>query len=177
MHILNTGRLVSDLAKGNISESKSAEYYLANAVLGTLWAQYLHYFNEPTRDGWFFVQCAATLIVVVLGVASAYRANGGPDGRDFLLRTACLSVPIALKVNALSAGLVWLCDAYYFRVFDELTVRSAHGLFDLMVFMWGPGFTALFFWRLSARLDAVRCLSNSGGMSAQDASDHKLGTS
>jgi hypothetical protein len=169
MRFLNTERLVVDLARGQVTESGCAEYYLGNTVLWTLWGYYSLYMGLSSRGFLFFVECGAVLIVTVLGVASCYRANGGADGRDFMVRANCLAFPIAVKLNAISVALGWLNYFYFFRVFDERTFHSPERLLNLLLFLWGPVFVGLFYWRLSVRLRAVRRLSEPNSTLNKDA--------
>ena len=72
-----------------------------------------------------------------------------------MLRATCLSFPIGLKINVASILLGWV---YYFlfpRVVDATTFRDPGRVFDLIMFVWVPAFSALFFWRLWHHLSSI----------------------
>lgn len=170
MRILNTDRLVGDLAGGHVTESSAAAYYLGNLILATVSTYYSLFFGFSSLGLTFFLECGAVLLITILGVAACYRANGGASGQEFMLRVNCLAFPISLKLNTVSAILGWLNYFYFFRIFDEQIFHSPDRVLNLLLFLWSPVFAGLFFWRLSVRLRSVRRLSGQKGSAAPEAS-------
>ncbi|MCW5625560.1 MAG: hypothetical protein KIT73_12680 [Burkholderiales bacterium] len=164
MRFFDTKQLVIDFSESRVTEKSSAEYYLGNTLLLVLLTYYEHLFGLSNSGLLFFVECGVVLVVSILGVATCFRANGGADGRDFMLRANCLAFPIALKLNVANMMLGWLVYAYFPEVIDYRSFRSPALLDALLTFVWAPAFTALFFWRLAVHL---RTIANSSTGSEQ----------
>ena len=146
-HFLNTNAVAVELKEQRVSERDTFLYYLGNTVLWTL-VLYFWLFQGARITWMFWFESVVVLLITILGLLKAFEVNGGPDGHQFVIRATCLSLPIGIKVYVASFDLGWV---YYFAfpsIVDPGTFREPERIFDLIEFIWAPGFTALFFWRL-----------------------------
>lgn len=155
----NTKALAQELALAAVREREAFSYYLLNSVMWTLMGYYGYYFGA--RIGWlFFYEILVVLAITIFGLARCYEANGGSSGQQFVLRATCLSFPISLKINVASILLGWVHYYLFPRVVDATTFRDPGQVFDLIMFVWVPAFSALFFWRLWHHLSSIPRLMN-----------------
>jgi len=170
----NTKALAQKLALEAVRERDTFSYYLLNSVMWTIMGYYGYYFGA--RIGWlFFYEILVVLAITVFGLARCYEANGGSSGQHFVLRATCLSFPIGLKINVASILLGWV---YYFlfpRVVDATIFRDPGRVFDLIMFVWVPAFTALFFWRLWHHLSSIPHLTAPNPALNPDAQKRRAG--
>ena len=153
----NTKALAHDLAHEGVRERDAFLYYVMNSVMWTLMGYYGYYFGA--RIGWlFFYEILVVLVITVFGLARCYEANGGSSGQQFVLRATCLSFPIGLKINIASIFLGWAYYVAFPRIIDSMTFRDPGHVWDLIMFIWVPAFSALFFWRLWRYLASIQRL-------------------
>ena len=94
MYFWNADRLVAALRAGRLTEAEKARYYAAGSVLGALSAR-------PGLAAWNTaegaVRAAALLAIMLGGIALCYHANRRGDGRAFVERMVCLTVPVYVR--------------------------------------------------------------------------------
>ena len=155
IHFLNTKALTTELALDQVSEKTMFQYFLANSLLWTISLYYALVFGAAIN--WMFLlETVVVLLITIHGLLKAFSINGGADGRDFVVRATCLSFPIGLKVNVVSL-ILGLVAAYiiYPSIIDPSSFRSPERVYELIMFLWAPAFTAIFFWRLSVHLKEI----------------------
>lgn len=92
----------------------------------------------------------ATIIVKVIGPILAYRANGGSDGQDFLLRFFTLSFPIRVRsvvlilllaapaaiVEGAFSGIAAAMNFEYERVYQTAKIGFFWLAFNMLHYVW-----------------------------------------
>lgn len=152
MYFWNTKALAHELAQDTLKPQHYKNYYLIGAVVISL-VYYLAMFNPYFDVRVALFECVMTVMIMVVGVQSAYQANGGDTGRHFINRVTALSFPILIKTT-LWAVLFGLLIAIIYVVFD-----LEGSIFDLWYEWLVSGFTILmqlvFFTRLRFYLKKV----------------------
>lgn len=99
MYLWNVEKISHDLRSGAVSQKEQMKYLLVLLVVLSV-ISYLGQYTVPPggRNIFDFVMVVASMVISFAGVWWCYRANGGSDGKDFLLRFVCLSVPIGNKI-------------------------------------------------------------------------------
>lgn len=114
MYIWNTKALAHELAAETLAQKHYKNYYLATA----LFISFVYYYGiySPYNNEWVIVvEGILTLFIMLIGINSAYLANGGDQGKQFIKRITALSFPILIQ-NAV-AGMVFVAllgMIYYF---------------------------------------------------------------
>lgn len=108
MRFWHPGRVATGLEQGLFRESEKAQYLAGAAVIQSLFG----------RAAWLNAQTIGQLLTRLLflglslaGIAYCYRANARGDGRAFLDRYVCLSLPLALWLFGGFAAMYYI--AYY----------------------------------------------------------------
>lgn len=154
MHIFNTRKLVVQLAQEKIRGKDAFHYLLANILLWTSFLYYGYIFGEPFS--WLFIlKLIIVLLISIFGLTKAFEANGGDQGHDFVLRAICLSVPVGIKVGCLSIMFSWGTYLLFPVIIDPATFRDPGRIYGLLMFIWAPSFTGLFYWRLVANFRVI----------------------
>ena len=158
IHLWNTRKLASELAKGQLSERSSEQYML----VGTLLYAYNNYWAlwfGTYRDWGFFLELFVVVAIGLLGVFECYKANGEDKGTNFILRYCALAVPVGFKVAilALLAGQV-----LYFassQILGQGTFRDPALVYRLLYFALTVSLNFVYYWRIAhhiARVQAVQ---------------------
>lgn len=151
----NTRQLVIELAEGRVSEYVAFQYFLANSVLWSLVLYYSALMNASAN--WLYLyEVVVVVVIIILGIQQCYKENGGSSGQEFVMRAICLSFPIGLKILLLEIVLGCGVNLYFLSVVDWATFRDPVRVFNLLLFAWGVGFTALFYWRLWFNFAAIQ---------------------
>ncbi len=151
---LDTRVLARKLAQGDIDEKKGAHYFLANNILWTLMLYYGMFFNVEASWSIFF-ETVIILVITIFGLHRSFDANGGSEGRDFVLRATCLIFVIGIKITALSIALGWVAYFVLPMLIDPVIFKDPARVYSLIIFLWSPIFTALLFWRLRLHITAI----------------------
>src|SRR6058998_2401954 len=97
-YLWRTDRLVHQLASTGISQSEGARYAMVAAVL-YFQATYLASWLGGYRSWQIVAEFAMVVVIAVVGIHECFRANGGAQGNEFLLRFSALSVPVGIRVT------------------------------------------------------------------------------
>ena len=149
-----TTLLADELSQNLVTETQGFYYFLANAVLLSTLVSYNLYVG--VEDNWLFgFEALALVIVTVAGLNHCFNANGGPAGRQFVLRATCLSFPLYLKISilALVTGSIIGLAAGLFIDAENTEHELAYQLVGTLFLI---GFTAGFYWRLGYHLRSIR---------------------
>src|SRR5438270_432101 len=93
MRVLDMNGAVGDLREGRVDEAESYRYLLARVILGVIgFGLYSGEQSEPLSR---FISVAVDLLIAVVGLGACYRANQRGDGKDFVKRYICLSLPVS----------------------------------------------------------------------------------
>ena len=148
MYIWNTGALITELASETVRESEKMKYLLVGSVI------YLTtgYFTVLPSSEWntiYFTEFVIALGITLFGVIRSYQNNGGSDGKYFLERFTCLSVPISIKCLII----FWPPFFVFYRFTDPkdlgIPQSSAIHVLELVVFVTALGFSALYYYLMT----------------------------
>jgi hypothetical protein len=99
MYIWNVNALVEDLSNAKIDQKEQVKYVLTYSLLGLLMADPVIY-KDLEYSVWTFCRSITMVVLVILGVLYCYNINKRGDDKDFILRFACLSIPIFFRISA-----------------------------------------------------------------------------
>ncbi|MFI0376533.1 MAG: hypothetical protein ACH253_10220 [Candidatus Thiodiazotropha sp.] len=147
MRILNITALAKDLANDEISEKKGMHYFLASSLL-ILFVTYYSMWWGVVRDWIFYFELVIVAVITVFGCLNAFEANGGNEGRDFVKRAVCLSVPAGVRVNVVSVlfGLGLYLSAG--QIFTSISFGDPSRAYMLISYAGFVGFNIYFWWLL-----------------------------
>lgn len=154
-HLLDTRALDKELAEDEVSEPDTLKYVLANAFVWYFMGHYNIYMGAFV-DWMLAFDFVIVCLIAVLGFLKCYEINGGDDGRHYLLRITCLTLPIGIKV--IGAGLIVSWGLYFAApyVFDPMTFRNPEKVADLVFFLLPIVFEGIFYWRLLHHMRLIR---------------------
>ncbi|HEX6532957.1 MAG TPA: hypothetical protein VF041_00085 [Gemmatimonadaceae bacterium] len=96
MHLWNAAALARALGQGDVTEREKLGYLLTGIVLQSFGRHY------SLLEGIHYPIVLATVVpmlaITVGGIILTFRANARGDGRLFLERYVCLSVPLLIRV-------------------------------------------------------------------------------
>ena len=113
MYFWNTKALAHELSANTLEKKHYKNYYLMTALLVTVvyyYGMYSPYYDVRVIG----FEGIVTLMIMGIGIHSAYKANGGDDGEHFVSRITALSFPILVQTTV--AGVIFgliLLAAYY----------------------------------------------------------------
>ena len=104
MYFLNTKALAHELSSNTLDKKHYKNYYLVTALLVSVVYYYGMYspYGDVRVTG---IEGLLTLLIMFIGLQSAYKANGGDEGEHFLGRITALSFPILVQTTV--AGVVF----------------------------------------------------------------------
>lgn len=153
-HWWNTEKLVQRLAQHGVSEAESLRYAMINAVLFTQ-ATYYATWGGGYRGWMLLYEFVVVTIISLVGLSECYKANGGPQGADFLKRLSVISVPIGIKVALGAVLLGWAGYWGFGYVVTPATFRNPAFVWELYSFVFAAFFMFVFYWRIAVHLAAV----------------------
>ena len=138
--------MAADLALGKVTERQGMHYFLASTLIVLAQTQYALWWGP--RSGWLFAfEFFILAVAACVGCWMAWKAN---NGREFVLRVICLSVPSGLQVFVLSLVFGFVLDQNATHLFDPQTFRDPGYAYELVSYAGFVGFT-LYFWLLIYR--------------------------
>jgi hypothetical protein len=133
MYFWNVKGLAKDLLEGKVTEGGKMKYLLAYAILSALQVEIIRLIKE--RFGpILLVQAFGMIVILAGGILACYQANRKGDGRDFIERFICLSLPLTIRIGVLSFvvyGAYWAAGILI--VGEHFSPNETPGPFDLAV--------------------------------------------
>jgi len=155
MRLWNTNALTEELAAETMRESEKMKYLLAGSVI-YLATGYFSVYPRPELNALYFVEFALALGVTAFGITLCFKNNGGSEGKYFLERFACLTVPISIKCFLV----FWVPYILFFRYTNPtemgLSQDEAIRLMDLVVFATALGFLVLYYFLMVSSFAKLR---------------------
>ena len=131
MYFWNTKALAHELSSNTLDKKHYKNYYLVTALLVSVVYYYGMY--SPYGDVRVIgVEGLLTLLIMFIGIQSAYKANGGDDGEHFLGRITALSFPILVQTTV--AGVVFgaVLLGLYFAFNLRIPLSLLHFFLDFL---------------------------------------------
>ncbi|MDR2000542.1 MAG: hypothetical protein LBP94_03300 [Zoogloeaceae bacterium] len=136
------------LANGGLGEEDFKNYYLVTSILISIWL-YLGILAEPQESMFALaLEAIGTVIITILGINAAFKANGGSAGAHFINKVVSISLPLFMKL--LATGFV-LGLILGFSVVLSLSKYQEEWVWAVA----SPLVQAIFFWRLVVHVRAT----------------------
>jgi len=103
----------------------------------------------------YYLQGLIVLLITFAGIHEAYKRNGGPRGRAFIVRSICLLFPITLNVTIVSGILRQVYFQIVPTIADPTIFADPMRPLILIEFVWAPATAAIVFWRLNLHLGGL----------------------
>lgn len=142
MYTRKFNRAIEQLAEGQVSETAAFGYIAAWAVLSTMGAVSI---NEK------YLPMDLTLAVVVfLGTAYCFRANGGANGHDFLYSYVCLGWIVLIRLLPLFFSTMMATI-----ILEDVVTGSTSDYMTLPEFAVTILLQGIFYWRLGYHIRSI----------------------
>lgn len=83
---------------------------------------------QKKKIGCFFSELFVLTLITVLGCLKTFDANGGNEGRLYVFRAICLSVPVGIRVNVIRETLI----KFIFFHFSKKSLGNTYVYFTLL---------------------------------------------
>jgi hypothetical protein len=114
MQLFNVRRLAKRLSTGQVGPREQMHYLLVftliNAFAGT--SIFSHYLAPKAITPLTIALDVLTLFFEGLIVVVAYRINNRGDGRDFIMRFLCISVPLLIRTIFISFVCIFVASTF-----------------------------------------------------------------
>ncbi len=143
----NTRGVARDIAAGRISQADAFGHFVG---LSLLWVVngYLAIFVTPPIEWLLLYEFFVVAAITIVGLRACFLANGGNEGKDFLLRFICISFPVEVKLFLLSWVLIAAIYAHPEMLVDPAVFSDPERAWTLLTFLWVAAFTGAFYWRV-----------------------------
>ena len=155
MHFWNIQALAQELGQNQVSEKTGMYYFLASALL-ILFTTYYSLWWGVVRDWLFYFELLVLAVITIFGCLKAFESNGASDGRAFVQRAVCLSVPAGVRVNVLS--LIFGLSLYFTadQIFSVTSFADPVRAYTIVSYAGFVGFNIYFWWLLIRGFDNVK---------------------
>ena len=155
IHYWRTNEVARQLTEGKLSGREEYGYLLLSQILATLFSYYNLYICQYF-DWRFVTEYLVILVIVILGLTYCYHINGGRSGQSFILRFACLSVPVGIRIGVISVVVSVLVYEYYDDLMWVLGAEDLYIGYEFVVSGIVAFFTLLYFYMISQALKRVQ---------------------
>lgn len=97
-HFFRPYALADDIAHNKFTRLHEFAYLLLYLLMQNIVYRYGVWVGSPIDSIWYS-EAVLEMGILLIGLYCCWRANGGPSGRDFILRLICLAVPAGIIVN------------------------------------------------------------------------------
>lgn len=154
IRLFNDKRLAKDFIAGEIVESEKALYLVALVVIQALFTMLIR-----SSGGDHVYRVASSFLIVLIsifGIAYCYRENLRGDGKAFVERFLCLSVPVSLKLSFLAIVVFTLYVAFqmFFRT-DAALDWLESGTYPITVIFFNCAVSVGIFHRIALRIREI----------------------
>lgn len=159
MNFLNDRELARRLRDDVVPSGERLMYLIMTyAALGIITSNFYYaLIYSPTVDLRDHLSDILFFMLLVIGTLICFKNNEQGDGKEFIERLVCLSIPIAIQTLLFAA--IWYMICYF--ILQEIQKVNARQVFtlviDILVFSM-PLFIIYFYYRLSS---AIRIAASS----------------
>lgn len=147
MYVWKIEPLSKELGEDRISEGSGMYYFLVSSLL-ILFVTYYSMWWGVVRDWLFYFELAVLSLITVFGCIKAFEANGKDNGREFVKRAVCLSVPAGVRVNVISVAFSLAMYFLYGKIFTPVSFGDPVRAYTLISYAGFVGFNVYFWWLL-----------------------------
>jgi len=144
MYLWKINNLVSELRKESLTQENFKNYYLVSSVIVILSA-YVMALYTPTNLTHNWADAIGTILVTIIGLNLAFKANGGNTGSHFLNKTISIYVPLTIRITV--ASTLVIIPLVVLELFFSVRISEEWFLSILTLSL-----NIIFFWRLFVHL-------------------------
>ena len=159
MHLLRIKPLAKELSLDSISEKTSMHYLLVSLLVG-LFTSYYSLWWGVVRDITFYFEYVILSIIFIFGCLKAYEANGKETGNQFVKKFFCLSVPVGIRVAAISIGIGLIINFTYESIFMSGAFKEPDRAFNILRYSIFIGLNLYYWWLLVKGVKQVKHYEN-----------------
>lgn len=100
MYWWNTHKLAEAIKNDVLNEYDKMKYFLTLSLILVV-SMYLIQFQESSSVT-ALIEMILMFLIVLFGILITFKANRGNEGKDYIVRVTCLSLPILIKIMLLS---------------------------------------------------------------------------
>ena len=146
--------LVDDLVHDRVSSKTVFIYFCISFVIFGKFSFLLQLLSDYSLDQ-IFAHFVSGLIITLFGLTLCFRVNQKGDGRSFLARFFCLSVPILVRLFLLSLGILFI-EGIFLIFFDRYTsIYIIPEWIETFNFLLGVVLDLWYFLWISAKLSFI----------------------
>ncbi len=147
MYIWRTKRLAEDLKSGNIKENDFKNYYIATSVIFLL-GFYISLLEPVEVIEAMVFEAIGEIVVTIIALNIIFHSNGGDNGESYLNRVVSLSLPLLIKVFAVSIPLAIVLETM--RELGSSTIQISWSYSIAIVLI-----QIVFFWRIKSHIQYI----------------------
>ena len=151
MYLWNTKALAKELKEGTLSEWDKFKYYIIGVLLYSLIGDLSYISNTDFTYTYFDILISfISLFIIFLGVYKSYEVNNMGDGKNFLERFICLSLPVGIRILVLSVLVILILTIISAMVYGIEESQSDKSILYDKTFIYSIVFIlyTLFYWRV-----------------------------
>lgn len=156
MHLWNIKILAKKLGQDNLSERTGMHYYLVASLLILFDLYYSLWLNLIDRGWVLYFEFGILSVITVFGCLEAFKSNGSNEGRDFVKRAICLSVPVGVRVTVFSIFFTFCLYLTASHVYSFASFRDPQRVYTIVSYTGFVGFNVYFWWLLVKSLKQVQ---------------------
>ena len=147
IYLWNAKELAKELGQDRISEKICMHYFLASCLL-VLIVTYYSLFWDQIRNWLFYSEVIIVSVITIFGCLEIFKANSSNEGRDFVKRAICLSVPVGVRVNVLSGIFGLFLNLTATHIFTATLFGDPLRAATLVFYAALVGFNIYYWWLL-----------------------------
>lgn len=121
MALWTPGRVADDLRAGRLTESSKARYIVfALVAQSTIGSRSL----RDVRSDVDMIALLMCLVITLVGIWAAFRANAAGDGRAFVERYVCIGIPLSIYLMAIYIALYYVI--YVFLAWRQIVTAATY---------------------------------------------------
>jgi hypothetical protein len=152
MYFWNIEALKSDIRNNQLTEKIKFIYALIYIGLSTIALELTPFMSEDNINGWDIMYSISSILIVIVGTIMAYKANGGPNGNEFLGKYFSISFVLSIRFLVLLIPLFIAMIAYYSIVFSEVEQINSSFIDTVPYIIW----YAALYWRICYHIENVK---------------------
>ncbi|UHA74880.1 hypothetical protein [Paenibacillus sp. 481] len=131
MYWWSTKKLIADFRAGQVSEKQKLKYLITFALLHAISAEVLLWLNSEEGviyNIYDWITVLTHILLIGWGISACYKANVAGDGKHFIERFICLSVPITIRyitiiipiLFLILIGLIVVVGGFTLELFEDI---------------------------------------------------------
>lgn len=152
MYFWKIEKLKEDIREGTLSEKDRFSYMFLSSIITVLLMVLLRYTPIEQPNIWDVIDSTLYVLMSIIGMLFAYRANGGSNGTDFLGKYFSISFVLMIRLFILFLLIAIVLFFYHLFTFDEDEIITTTLFEIVLASLW----TAIFYYRLYVHISDVK---------------------